>query len=31
MRRGWSDVILFEDDELGDVVHDVEGDRSASK
>ena len=27
MRRGWSDVILFEDDELGDVVHDVGGDR----
>ena|GEM_PF-3553888 len=25
-RKGWSDVILFEDDELGDVVHDVERD-----
>jgi hypothetical protein len=25
-RTGWSDVILFEDDELGDVVHDVERD-----
>ena len=26
-RKGWSDVILFEDDELGEVLHDVEGDR----
>ncbi|WP_319289715.1 hypothetical protein [Sphingobium sp.] len=25
-RKGWSDVILFDDDELGDVVRDVEGD-----
>lgn len=25
-RKGWSDVILFADDELGDVVHDVERD-----
>ena len=25
-RRGWSDVILFEDDELGEVVHNVERD-----
>lgn len=27
--KGWSDVILFEDDELGEVVHDVERDRDA--
>ena len=25
-RKGWSDVILFEDDELGEVVHNVERD-----
>ena len=25
-RKGWSDVILFEDDELGDVVQNVERD-----
>lgn len=28
VRTGWSEVILFEDEELGDVVHDVEGERS---
>lgn len=27
-RKGWSDVILFEDDELGEVVHNVERDGS---
>lgn len=27
-RRGWSDVILYEDDELGEVAHNVEGDRA---
>ena len=25
-RKGWSDVILFEDDELGEVIHNVERD-----
>ncbi|WP_342869343.1 hypothetical protein [Hoeflea sp. AS60] len=30
-RKGWSDVILFEDDELGDVVHDVERDRTSDE
>lgn len=30
-RRGWSDVILFEDDELGDVVHDVERDATSDE
>lgn len=28
-RKGWSDVILFEDDELGDVVHDVQRDSTS--
>ena len=27
-RRGWSEVILFEDEEFGEVVHDVERDGS---
>lgn len=30
-RKGWSDVILFEDDELGDVVHDVERDSTSDE
>jgi hypothetical protein len=30
-RKGWSDVILFEDDELGDVVHDVERDGTSDE
>lgn len=30
-RKGWSDVILFEDDELGDVIHDVERDRTSDE
>lgn len=28
-RTGWSDVILFEDEELGEVIHDVERDESS--
>lgn len=30
-RKGWSDVILFEDDELGEVVHNVERDGTSDK
>lgn len=30
-RRGWSDVILFEDDELGEVVHNVERDGTSGE
>lgn len=30
-RKGWSDVILFEDDELGDVLHDVERDSTSAQ
>jgi hypothetical protein len=30
-RKGWSDVILFEDDELGEVVHNVERDGSSDE
>jgi hypothetical protein len=30
-RKGWSDVILFEDDELGDVVHNVELDGTSDE
>ena len=30
-RRGWSDVILFEADELGDVVHSVERDGTSDQ
>jgi hypothetical protein len=30
-RKGWSDVILFEDDELGEVVHNVERDGTSGE
>lgn len=30
-RKGWSDVILFEDDELGEVVHNVERDGTSDR
>jgi hypothetical protein len=28
IRKGWASVVLFEDDELGDVLHHVEGDNA---
>lgn len=30
-RKGWADVILFEDDELGEVVHNVERDSTSDE
>lgn len=30
-RKGWSDVILFEDDELGEVIHNVERDGTSGE
>lgn len=30
-RKGWSDVILFEDDELGDVIHGVDVDSASGR